>query len=204
MNLASPGRRWWVSRSVAAWPCSSPISIATTAHGWFSSAAAAWAPDLSWILRMLSAPGVELVLPCGVDSRAHPTGSKHRLRVFDGGSTAPHRGLASLPKASGRDRIQLIGLATKSRPAPCGRSSTGPPCCSSASTCCPSSRSPPARFTSSGWPCIRPVRHRAVRADLPEPGHHLVRGHGTRPRRRDRAAGTVTLVQPKPNHRSKT
>ena len=26
------------------WPCSSPISIATTANGWFSSAAVAWAP----------------------------------------------------------------------------------------------------------------------------------------------------------------
>ena len=34
MNLASPGRRWSVSRLVAVWPCSSPISIATTANGW--------------------------------------------------------------------------------------------------------------------------------------------------------------------------
>ena len=34
MNLASPGRRWSVSRLVAGWPCSSPISIATTANGW--------------------------------------------------------------------------------------------------------------------------------------------------------------------------
>jgi pimeloyl-ACP methyl ester carboxylesterase len=38
------GRRWSVSRLVAVWPCSSPISIATTANGWFSSAAVAWAP----------------------------------------------------------------------------------------------------------------------------------------------------------------
>ena len=32
---ASPGRRWWVSRLVAVWRCSSSISIATTASGWF-------------------------------------------------------------------------------------------------------------------------------------------------------------------------
>ena len=35
MISALPGRRWWVTRSVAVWPCSSPISIATIASGWF-------------------------------------------------------------------------------------------------------------------------------------------------------------------------
>ena len=35
MSSALPGRRWWVTRSVAVWPCSSLISIATIASGWF-------------------------------------------------------------------------------------------------------------------------------------------------------------------------
>jgi pimeloyl-ACP methyl ester carboxylesterase len=44
LDEPSPGRQWSVSRLVAVWPCSSPISIATTANGWLSSAAVAWAP----------------------------------------------------------------------------------------------------------------------------------------------------------------
>ena len=34
-ELGISRRRWWVSRSVAVWPCSSLISIATIASGWF-------------------------------------------------------------------------------------------------------------------------------------------------------------------------
>ena len=62
MSLASPGRRWWVSRSVAVAMqftyqhrdyCERLVLISSGGLG----------PDLSWILRMLSAPGAELVLP---------------------------------------------------------------------------------------------------------------------------------------------
>ena len=43
-ELGISRRQWSVNHSVAVWPCSSPINIATTASAWFSSAAVASAP----------------------------------------------------------------------------------------------------------------------------------------------------------------
>ncbi len=62
MNLASPGRRWSVSRW---WRCGKQF---TYQHRDYCErlvliSSGGLGPDLSWILRILSAPGVELVLP---------------------------------------------------------------------------------------------------------------------------------------------
>ncbi len=63
---------------MAAWPCSLFTNIRITASGWFSSAAAAWVPDVGWTLRLLSAPGAELILPAIAPPPVLTVGNKLR------------------------------------------------------------------------------------------------------------------------------
>ena len=77
---------------MAVWPCSSPINIATTANAWFSSAAVASGLDLNWILRILSAPGAELVLPVVAPQPVLNLGNKLGSWLASAGIQSPRAG----------------------------------------------------------------------------------------------------------------
>jgi pimeloyl-ACP methyl ester carboxylesterase len=92
MNWASPGRRWSVSRLVAVWAmqfiyqhrdyCERLVLISSGGLG----------PDLSWILRMLSAPGAELVLPVVAPRPVVNVGNKLGSWLTSAGIHSPHAG----------------------------------------------------------------------------------------------------------------
>ena len=90
-------RRWWANPSAAASPCSSPINTRSCANALCSSGSGGLGREVSWLLRMLTLPGAEFLMPLFFPRFLRDRGNELNSFLHDRGIRAPTRARCGAP-----------------------------------------------------------------------------------------------------------